>query len=99
MFTGDTDGFINAFSIGTPGNEKSVKQTSEMKGMPKSRVVIWSEAQGEIFSGNQNGKITVFNPKRGESIAVIDAHSGPITQMRWFEKSRYLFTASKDKTL
>ena len=79
------------------GKERFIKQVSEMKGLPKCRVVSWSEGNGEIFSGNQNGKITFWDPRKGEAISVLDAHTDTITQIQWFEKSRYLFTCSKDK--
>lgn len=45
-----------------------------MKGLVKARVIQWSQLNGEIFTGSQNGKITFWDPKKDEPISVLDAH-------------------------
>lgn len=99
LFTGDTNGFINCFDLGPVGKEKFIKQVSEMAGLSKIRYMVWTNENREIFTGNQSGKITVWDPEKGQSIFVLEAHENAITKMQWFEKSRYLMTASKEKSL
>ena len=99
LFTGDTSGYINCFDLGPIGKERFAKQVSEMSGISKIRYMVWTNENREIFAGNQSGKITVWDPATGQSIYVHDAHDHAITKMQWFEKSRYLMTASKEKTL
>jgi WD40 repeat protein len=71
----------------------------EIKGVSKTRYLVWSNENREIFAGNQAGKITVWDPVKGSSLYVHEAHENAITKMQWFEKSRYLMTASKEKVL
>lgn len=70
-----------------------------MSGLSKIRYLCWTNENREIFAGNETGKITVWDPEKGRSIYVHDAHESAITKMQWFEKSRYLMTASKEKVL
>lgn len=61
--------------------------------------MVWTNENREIFAGNEAGKITVWDPIKGSSLYVHEAHEHAITKMQWFEKSRYLMTASKEKVL
>jgi len=70
-----------------------------MAGLSKLRYLVWTDGNREIFAGNDNGKITVWDANKGQSIFVLEAHDTAITKMQWFEKSRYLMTASKEKSL
>lgn len=99
LFTGDTNGFLNCFDLGPPGKERFAKQVGEMSGLSKIRYLTWTNENREIFAGNDTGKITVWDPSKGQSIYVHDAHEAAITKMQWFEKSRYLMSASKEKCL
>jgi len=99
LFTGDTNGNINCFDLGPIGKERFAKQLNQMAGLSKLRYLVWTDGNREIFAGNDNGKITVWDANKGQSIFVLEAHDTAITKMQWFEKSRYLMTASKEKSL
>mmetsp|Transcript_42924 Transcript_42924/g.50351 ORF Transcript_42924/g.50351 Transcript_42924/m.50351 type:complete len:205 (-) Transcript_42924:8-622(-) len=99
LYTGDNSGFINCFDLGAVGKERFTKQITEMSGISKIRYLCWGNQNKEVFAGNQTGKVTVWNAVRGQSIYVHEAHEKAITKMQWFEKSRYLITASKEKFL
>lgn len=51
------------------------------------------------MAGNQNGKVTIWSPKTGEPLYVLDSHTKAITQMVWLEDRQILLTGSKDKKL
>ena len=99
LFTGSTNGDINCFDLGPIGKERFAKQVSSIKGVSKIRYLVWTNENREIFAGNDTGKITVWDPEKGQSLFVHEAHDHAITKVQWFEKSRYLMTASKDKIL
>lgn len=99
LFTGDTSGYINCFDLGPIGKERFAKQVSEMSGTSKIRYLCWANENREIFAGNESGKVAVWDSMKGQSIYVHDAHDHAITKMQWFDKSRYLMTASKAKSM
>jgi len=99
LYTGDVNGYINWFDLGPIGKERFAKQVGEIKGVSKIRYMVWTNENREIFAGNESGKLNIWDPEKGKWMFVHEAHERPITKMQWFEKSRYLMTASKDKIL
>ena len=51
------------------------------------------------MTGDQNGKVTIWSLKTGQSIYAWQAHTGAITQMYYDSENMTLVTASKDKKL
>jgi len=56
------------FDIGKPGKEGYTKEIERFKSKPKSREIIWSSQRGEIFVGNDDGTVTIWNAKKAEII-------------------------------
>ena len=52
-----------------------------------------------MYTGDQKGKITVWSLKTGQSIYAWQAHSGAITQMEYYPKTRQLLSMAKDKKI
>jgi WD40 repeat protein len=62
-------------------------------------VVVWRDQGREIISGDEDGYVTFWYSKEGNSLYVMKAHTAAITQMRWNEETQQLITCSKDKSV
>lgn len=85
MLASDVNGYITVFDIGKPGKEINTKRIGFTQGKPKQRIVLWRDHGREIITGDEDGIVTFWLSKEGTPLYVIDAHSGPITQMRFNE--------------
>lgn len=99
LLASDINGYITVFDIGNPGKESNTKRIGFTQGKPKQRIVLWRDHGREIISGDEDGKVTFWLSKEGTPLTVIDAHFGPVTQMRFNEDTQQLITCSKDKTI
>lgn len=97
MVAGATDGSLSIFELGRPKAERFTKQLAEFQGRPNVRVVAWRDQNREIITASQDGIVTFWSAKEGAPIYVLQAHSGPITQMLWIEEKQQLITCAKDK--
>lgn len=61
--------------------------------------MVWRDRNKEIITANQNGMVTVWSAKDGTPTFVLQAHSSPITQLKWNEETQQLITCSKDKSI
>ena len=43
--------------------DAKLKELTRMKNPPKSRELCWSSKRGELYVGNENGNITVWNAR------------------------------------
>ena len=99
IFTGTTKGDISILDLGLPGKEKLIKEISYFGGNLEIRIIRFNALDREIYTGDQKGKITVWSLKSGQSIYAWQAHSGAITQMQYFPKTRQLLSMAKDKKI
>ena len=99
IFTGTTKGDISILDLGLPGKEKLIKEISYFGGNLEIRIIRFNSLDREIYTGDQKGKITVWSLKSGQSIYAWQAHSGAITQMQYFPKTRQLLSMAKDKKI
>jgi len=99
IFTGTTKGDISLLDLNSPGKEKLIKEISYFGGNLEIRVIRYNANDRELYTGDQKGKITVWSLKSGQSIYAWQAHSGAITQMKYFPKRRQLLSMAKDKKI
>ena len=99
IFTGTNKGDISILDLGLPGKEKLIKEISYFGGNLEIRIIRFNALDREIYTGDQKGKITVWSLKSGQSIYAWQAHSGAITQMEYFPKTRQLLSMAKDKKI
>ena len=99
IFTGTNKGDISILDLGLPGKEKLIKEISYFGGNLEIRIIKYNSDDREIYTGDQQGKITVWSLKTGQSIYAWQAHSDAITQMQYFPKRRQLLSMSKDKKI
>ena len=91
LAVGYEEGEVVVFDISKPGKEASAKDVSKLKNRPKSREVRWSSSRGEMFIGNDDGTVTIWEAKKSEIICigistnnilvVLKAHEGAITKL------------------
>ena len=97
IFTVSSDGQIIVLDINKPGKEKLIKEISNFGGNMKLTVVKYYREQNELITGDENGRIIIWNLKIGKSIFSWNAHEGPITQMVFMPQIRLIISSGKDK--
>ena len=101
------EGEIVVFDIKKCGREREAKQVAKLKNRPNSKEICWSGSRGEIFVGNEDGTVTVWDAKKKAPICIYDkklldiwkAHNEDITKLVWLESSQTLLTGGKDKSI
>lgn len=61
------------------------------------RLIRYNEENNELLTGDQDGRIIVWNLKMGKTIYTWKAHVGAITQMIYDAAHKILITGGKDK--
>ena len=97
IFTACSDGQIVILDLNKPGKEKLIKEISNFGGNMKLTVVKYYKEQNQIITGDENGRIIVWNLKIGKSIISWNAHIGPITQMWFLPSIKLIISSGKDK--
>lgn len=70
-----------------------------LEGKAKSRELAWSGKRGEVYVGNVDGTITIWDAKQASPIYVIKAHESDVTKLYWLEADQTLLSAGKDKMI
>ena len=97
IFTALSNGQIIVLDINKPGKEKLIKEISNFGGNMKLTVVKYYREQNQLITGDENGRIIVWNLKIGKSIFSWNAHEGPITQMVFLPQIKLIISSGKDK--
>ena len=97
VFTASVDGQIHVLDINKPGKEKLIKEISHFGGKMKLRIVRYYREHNELITGDEKGRIIIWNLKTGKSIFTWNAHEGPITEMDFIPEIKLLLSAGKDK--
>jgi WD40 repeat protein len=61
---GQDEGELVVFDINKPGRERETKEVAKLKNRSKSREICWSPSRGEIFVGNEDGSVTVWDARK-----------------------------------
>ncbi|CAD8170894.1 unnamed protein product [Paramecium octaurelia] len=93
------NGVILIIDIQNPGQEQFAKQITSLNGRFKSREISWSSKRGEIYVGNIDGTVTIWDARNSNQLFVLKAHESDITKLHWLEEEKKLVTASKDKRI
>jgi WD40 repeat protein len=97
IFTASSNGQIIVLDINKPGKEKLIKEISNFGGNMKLTVVKYYREQNQLITGDENGRIIIWNLKTGKSIFSWNAHEGPITQMVFLPQIKLIISSGKDK--
>ncbi|CAD8180472.1 unnamed protein product [Paramecium pentaurelia] len=93
------NGVIIIIDIQNPGQEQFAKQITNLNGKIKSREISWSSKRGEIYVGNVDGTVTIWDARNSNQLFVLKAHDSDITKLQWLDSEKTLVTASKDKRI
>ena len=98
LFTGSVNGTIIIINLGAPGKERLITETSHFTlGKMKIRVCVGHSKSNELITGDEVGRVTVWNLKTGKPIYLWEAHpKSAITQMWLQEEFNLLWTGGKD---
>ena len=97
IFAACSDGQIIVLDINKPGKEKLIKEISNFGGNMKLTVVKYYREQNELITGDESGRIIIWNLKIGKSIFSWNAHEGPITHMVFLPQVKLIISSGKDK--
>ena len=99
IFTATNKGNISVLDLGSVGKEKLIKEISYFGGNVEIRIIRYNSIKNELYTGDQNGKITIWSLKKGESIYAWQAHNGAITQIYFDIDNNVLISGGKDKRI
>ena len=99
IFTSSMKGDISILDLGNPGREKFVEELSYFGAESQLRLVRYNEENNELLTGDQDGRVIVWNLKLGKTIYTWKAHNGAITQMIYDSAHKILITGGKDKRI
>jgi WD40 repeat protein len=99
IFTSSMKGDISILDLGNAGREKFVEEISYFGADLQLRIIRYNEENRELLTGDQSGKVTVWNLKEGKSIYTWKAHEGAITQMFYDTAHKILITGGKDRRI
>ena len=88
---------IIVLDLNKPGKEKLIKEISNFGGNMKLTVVKYYREQNQLITGDENGRIIIWNLKLGKSIFSWNAHEGMITQMVFLPQAKLIISSGKDK--
>lgn len=97
IFTAAKNGQLCVLDLNMPGKERLIKEISNFGGMFELRVVRYHKAGNELITGDQDGRITIWSLKTGQSIYAWEAHEGAITQIVFLPEEKVIISAGKDK--
>ena len=98
IFTGNTGGKICVMNLTEPGKEKMISEISNFGvGQQKIRVCRNDPINYELITGDESGRVTIWNLKTGKPIYLWEAHpKSAITQMWYQDDKHILWTGGKD---
>ena len=99
IFTSSMKGDISILDLGNVGREKYVEEISYFGAESQLRIVRYNEENNELLTGDQEGRVIVWNLKLGKTIYTWKAHSSAITQMIYDGAHKILITGAKDKKI
>ena len=98
IFTGNIGGKICIMNLTAPGKDIMISEISNFGvGDQKIRVCRNDPINYELITGDENGRVTIWNLKTGKPIYLWEAHpKSAITQM-WYQHDQHiLWTGGKD---
>ena len=100
IFTANVLGTICVCDLNLPGKEKLINEISSFGGKSKLRIIRYISRTNEVITGDEEGRVTIWSLKDGQSIYAWLAHpKSAITQMYYQEEKRLLWTGGKDKAI
>jgi hypothetical protein len=97
LFTASSNGQITILDINKPGKERLIKEISNFGGSMKLNVVKYLRDFNQLLTGDENGRVIVWNLKTGKCTYAWKAHKGGLTQLDYLEDKNYVMTVGKDK--
>ena len=97
IFTGNVGGKICIMNLVKENKEKLISEISNFGvGNQKIRVCTNDPINYELITGDENGRVTIWNLKTGKPIYLWVAHKSAITQI-WYQYDKHiLWTGGKD---
>ena len=97
IFTGNVGGKICIMNLSAAKKERLISEISNFGvGEMKIRVIRSNPDSFELMTGDESGRVTIWNLKTGKPIYLWQAHDMAITQMWYFNEDHILWTGGKD---
>ena len=97
IFTGNVGGKICIMNLPPPKKERLISEISNFGvGQMKIRVCRSNPDSLELYTGDESGRVVIWNLKNGKPIYLWQAHDSAITQMQYQSEEHLLWTGGKD---
>ena len=97
IFTGNVGGKICIMNLAPAKKERLISEISNFGvGEMKIRVCRSNPDSLELYTGDESGRVVIWNLKTGKPIYLWQAHQSAITQMQYQSEERLLWTGGKD---
>ena len=98
IFTGNVDGRICIMNLPPPHKEQFVSEISNFGvGEQKIRVCVDDPDNYQLITGDESGRITIWNLKNGKPIYLWEAHPKSAITKIWYQADKHiLWTGGKD---
>ena len=98
IFTGNVSGKICIMNLPEQGKEKLISEISNFGvGNQKIRVCTNDPINYELITGDENGRVTIWNLKTGKPIFLWIAHPNSAITQIWYQYDKHiLWTGGKD---
>ena len=97
IFTGNVGGKICIMNLSPAKKERLISEISNFGvGQMKIRVCRSNPDSLELMTGDESGRVVIWNLKTGKPIYLWQAHSAAITQMQYQSEEHLLWTGGKD---
>ena len=97
IFTGNVGGKICIMNLAPAKKERLISEISNFGvGQMKIRVCRSNPDSLELYTGDESGRVVIWNLKTGKPIYLWQAHDAAITQMQYQSEEHLLWTGGKD---
>ena len=97
IFTGNVGGKICIMNLAPAKKERLISEISNFGvGEMKIRVCRSNPDSLELYTGDESGRVVIWNLKTGKPIYLWQAHNSAITQMQYQSEEHLLWTGGKD---
>ncbi|KAI9137650.1 eukaryotic translation initiation factor 3 subunit I-like protein [Paraphysoderma sedebokerense] len=69
-----------------------------LEGISKVTAARWGPLNKHIYTGHEDGSLSMWEPMTGERVKHLKAHTKPITDLQFSYDKTYFITSSKDST-
>mmetsp|Transcript_12059 Transcript_12059/g.17612 ORF Transcript_12059/g.17612 Transcript_12059/m.17612 type:complete len:471 (+) Transcript_12059:6-1418(+) len=99
IIQGRSDGFINVYQQGTGTKEKFCRVLHSFRVKTKLTSIDFSKTRREIYLGNNEGTVSVYDLRDGNLISSWKAHQESVLCLYWIQEEQVLVSSGNESYL